>query len=77
MSYILIGRLIHRMENIDMMNCIVIKMQAATFKKIERNGKFTLFFNEQLAVIEMGEDFPCPFKLMLKEGQQLYVFGCY
>ncbi len=60
-----------------MMNCIVIKMQAATLKKIERNGKPTLFFNEQLAAIEMGEDFLRPFKLTLKEGQQLYAFGCY
>jgi hypothetical protein len=65
------------MENIDMTNCIVIKTQAATFKKIERNGKFTLFFNEQLAAIETGEDFLRPFKLTLKEGQQSYVFGRY
>ncbi len=60
-----------------MTNCIVIKMQAATFKKIERNGKFTLFFNEQLVAIETGEDFLCSFKLTLKEGQQPYVFGRY
>jgi hypothetical protein len=56
------------MENIDMTNCIVIKTQAAILKKIERNGKPTLFFNEQLAAIETGEDFPRPFKLTLKEG---------
>ncbi len=60
-----------------MTNCIVIKTQAAILKKIERNGKFMLFFNEQLVVIEMGEDFLRPFKLMLKEGQQPYVFGRY
>ncbi len=60
-----------------MTNCIVIKMQAATFKKIECNGKFMLFFNEQLAAIETGEDFPCLFKLTLKEGQQLYAPGRY
>ncbi len=60
-----------------MTNCIVIKTQAATLKKIERNGKPTLFFNEQLAAIETGEDFPRPFKLTLKEGQQPYAPGRY
>jgi hypothetical protein len=68
-SYFLIGRPINRMENINMTtNCIVIKMQAATLKKIECNGKFILFFNEQLAVIETGEDFVRLFKLMFKDG---------
>ncbi len=60
-----------------MTNCIVIKTQAATLKKIERNGKPTLFFNEQLAAIETGEDFPRPFKITLKEGQQPYAPGRY
>lgn len=59
------------------MNCIVIKTQAATMKKIERNGKPTLYFNEQTAAIETGEDFPRPFKLTLKEGQQPYPPGRY
>jgi hypothetical protein len=59
------------------MNCIVIKTQAATLKKIERNGKPTLFFNEQNAAIETGEDWPKPFKLTLKEGQQPYPPGRY
>jgi len=58
-------------------NCIVIKTQAATLKKIERNGKPTLFFNEQAAAIEKGDDFPKPFKLTLGEGQQPYPPGRY
>jgi hypothetical protein len=66
------------MENINMTtNFIVIKTQAATLKKIERNGKPTLFFNEQTAAIETGDDFPRPFKLTLKDGQQPYPPGRY
>lgn len=57
--------------------CIVIKTQAAKIKKIERNGKPTLFFNEQNAAIETGEDFPKPFKLTLGEGEQPYPPGRY
>lgn len=58
-------------------NCIVIKTQAATIKKIERNGKPTLFFNEQSAGIETGDDFAKPFKLTLGEGEQPYAPGRY
>ncbi|MEG3191619.1 single-stranded DNA-binding protein [Lysobacter sp. D1-1-M9] len=58
-------------------NCIVIKTQSATIKKIERNGKPTLYFNEQSAAIETGDDFPKPFKLTLGEGDQPYPPGRY
>lgn len=61
----------------NVQNCIVIKTQAATIKKIERNGKPTLFFNEQSAAIETGDDFPKPFKLTLGEGEQPYPPGRY
>ncbi|MGH8075954.1 MAG: single-stranded DNA-binding protein [Lysobacter sp.] len=61
----------------NVQNCIVIKTQAATIKKIERNGKPTLFFNEQSAAIETGDDFPKPFKLTLGEGEQPYAPGRY
>lgn len=59
------------------MNCIIIKTAAATIKKIERNGKPTLFFNEQSAALEVGNDFPKPFKLTLGEGEQPYPPGRY
>lgn len=58
-------------------NCIVIKTQAATIKKIERAGKPTLIFNEQSAAIETGDDFPKPFKLTLGDGEQPYPPGRY
>jgi hypothetical protein len=58
-------------------NCIVIKTQASTLKKIERSGKPTLYFNEQSAAIETGDDFPKPFKLTLGEGEQPYPPGRY
>lgn len=61
----------------NIQNCIVIKTQAAKIKKIERNGKPTLFFNEQQAAIENGEDFPKPFMLTLNEGEQPYPPGRY
>lgn len=58
-------------------NCIIIKTAAATIKKIERNGKPTLYFNEQSAALEVGNDFPKPFKLTLGEGEQPYPPGRY
>lgn len=58
-------------------NCIIIKTAAATIKKIERNGKPTLYFNEQSAALEVGNDFPKPFKLTLGEGEQPYAPGRY
>ncbi len=58
-------------------NCIVIKTQAAKIKRIERSGKPTLIFNEQVAAIETGDDFPRPFKLTLGEGEQPYPPGRY
>jgi hypothetical protein len=61
----------------NIQNAIVIKTAASTLKKIERNGKPTLYFNEQNAAIETGEDFPKPFKLTLGEGEQPYAPGRY
>ena len=60
-----------------MSNCIIIKTAAATIKKIERAGKATLFFNEQNAALEVGTDFPKPFKITLGEGEQPYPPGRY
>ena len=58
-------------------NCIIIKTQAANLKKVERPGKATLFFNEQSAALEIGEDFPKPFTLTLDDGQKPYPPGRY
>lgn len=56
---------------------ILIKSAAATLRKIERQGKPTLYFNEQSAAVEKGGDFPIPFKLTLADDQQPYPPGRY
>lgn len=58
-------------------NCIVIKSAAVKVRKIERQGKPTLYFNEQSAAIEKGDDFPQPFRLTLADDQQPYPPGRY
>lgn len=60
-----------------MSRCIVIKTGAAVLRTIVRKDGTKMQFNEQVAAIECGEDFPRPFRITLEDNQPPYPAGNY
>lgn len=58
-------------------NCIVIKTAASAVRTITKRDGTKVQFNEQTAALEVGEDFPKPFKFTLDDNQQPYPPGRY
>lgn len=59
------------------MSAIIIKSAVSSVRKIERQGKPVLFFNEQIAAIDIGDDFPRPFRITLDDNAPPYAPGRY
>lgn len=60
-----------------MSGCILIKTAASAVRTINRKDGTKMQFNEQVAAIENGEDFPRPFRITLDDNQQPYAPGRY
>lgn len=58
-------------------NCIVIKTASSSVRTITKRDGTKVQFNEQTAALEVGEDFPKPFKFTLDDNQPPYAAGRY
>ncbi len=60
-----------------MSNCIVVKSANSTARTITRKDGSKITFVEQTAAVDVGDDFPQPFRLTLDDDQKPYPPGQY